>query len=91
MFVNLPELYGLSAQLLASLDECMEMAGEVEGVAQCPQAGFVFEEIAEVKYASVQCINVMCIFCKLVHHFGLLSVQTCACLHEYDYVHAYRL
>ena len=46
--MHLPELYALSVQLLASLDECMEMAGEVEGVAHCPQAGFVFEEIAEV-------------------------------------------
>ena len=49
MFVHLPELYGLSVQLLASLDECVEMAGEIEGVAQCPQAGFVFEEIAEAR------------------------------------------
>ena len=46
--MHLAELYGLSVQLLASLDECIEMAGEVEGVAQSPQAGFVFEEIAEV-------------------------------------------
>ena len=53
VFVNLPELYKLSVKLLASLNECMEMAGKVEGVAQCPQAGFVFEEIAEVKYAFV--------------------------------------
>lgn len=66
VFVNLPELYGLSVQLLASLDECMEMAGEVEGVAQCPQAGFVFEEIAEVRDASVQCIyNMQYIFCYI--------------------------
>ena len=55
MFVNLPELYELSVKLLASLDECMEMAGKVAGVAECPQAGFVFEEIAEVKGVSDQC------------------------------------
>ena len=48
VFVHLPELYALSVQLLASLDECMEMVGEVGGVAQSPQAGFVFEEMAEV-------------------------------------------
>lgn len=48
MFLNLHELYELSVQLLASLDECMEMAGQVEGLPQCPQAGFVFEELAEV-------------------------------------------
>ena len=53
MFLHLPELYALSVQLLASLDECIEMAGEVGGVAQSSQAGFVFEEIAEVKYISV--------------------------------------
>lgn len=56
MFVNLPEIYGLSVQLLASLGECMEMAEKDEGVAQSPQAGFVFEDIAEVKDASIQCI-----------------------------------
>ena len=77
MFINLPELYGLSVQLLASLDECMEMAGKVEGVAQCSQAGFVFEEIAEVKGVSVECINVICIFCGLVHHFDLEATTYC--------------
>lgn len=59
VFVNLPELYGLSVQLLASLDECVEMAGEVEGVGQCPQAGFVFEEIAEVRNASIYYIYIV--------------------------------
>ena len=49
MFLRIPEFYGLSVQLLASLDECMEMAGVVDGKAQNPQAGFVFEEIAEVR------------------------------------------
>ena len=48
VFLHLPELHGLSVQLLSSLDECMEMAGVVDGEAQNPQAGFVFEEIAEV-------------------------------------------
>ena len=46
--MNLHELYELSVQLLASLDECIEMSGQVQGEQQCPQAGFVFEELAEV-------------------------------------------
>lgn len=49
IFGNLPELYELSVQLLASLEECIEMAGEMEGKERCPQAGFVFEELAEVR------------------------------------------
>ena len=47
--MNLHELYELSVQLLASLDECIEMFGQVEGEQLCPQAGFVFEELAEVQ------------------------------------------
>lgn len=60
MFVNLPELYGMSVQLLASLDECVEMAGQ--DVAQCPQVGFVFEEMAEVS-----CINCKQCLLQTVH------------------------
>ena len=48
--MHLPELHALSVQLLSSLDECMEMAGVVDGEVQSPQAGFVFEEMAEVKF-----------------------------------------
>jgi hypothetical protein len=47
VFLHLPELHALSVQLLSSLDECMEMAGVVDGEPQSPQAGFVFEEMAE--------------------------------------------
>ena len=54
-------MYGLSVQLVASLDECMEMAEVVDGKAQRPQAGFVFEEIAEVK------ILISCIVSPYVH------------------------
>ena len=38
-------------QLMGSLDECIEIAGEVEigGEGRYPQAGFVFEELAEVR------------------------------------------
>lgn len=50
MFLHLTEIQSLSEQLLASLDECLEMAGVVDGEMQDPQAGFVFEEIAEVPY-----------------------------------------
>ena len=67
MFVHLPELSGLSVQLLASLDECMEMAGEVEGVAQCPQAGFVFEEIAEVRNVRCTCVYTVYVYNVHVH------------------------
>ena len=59
MFVNLQELYGVSVQLLASLDDCMEMAGQVKGWGQCPQAGFVFEEVAEVRQTQ-HAIHVLC-------------------------------
>ena len=48
IFGNLPELYELSVQLLSSMEECIEMAGELEGEERCPHAGFVFEELAEV-------------------------------------------
>ena len=41
-------------QLLGSLEECVEMAGEMEE--SCPQAGFIFEEMAEVRsLGSVRC------------------------------------
>ena len=52
-FLHLPELCSVSVKLLASLDDCMEMAGVVGGGAQSPQAGFVFEEMAEVDLFSV--------------------------------------
>lgn len=42
---NLQELHEISAQLVASLEESIEMSGE-EG--EGPQAGFIFEETAEV-------------------------------------------
>ena len=47
IFGGIAELLELSIQLVDSLEECIEMAGEMEG-ARCPQAGFVFEELAEV-------------------------------------------
>lgn len=82
VFVHLPELYGLSVQLLASLDECMEMAGEVEGVARCTLAGFVFEEIAEVRNAFM---SLLCILASvldrvyIIHNilFQLPSLDSC--------------
>ena len=42
-------------QLVGSLEECIEMAGEMQG-ARCPQAGFVFEELAEVRLC--MCLHV---------------------------------
>ena len=47
IFGDIAELHELSVQLVGSLEDCIEMAGEMEG-ARCPQAGFVFEELAEV-------------------------------------------
>ena len=47
IFGNLQELHELSVQLLGSLEESVEMAGEMEE--KCPQAGFVFEDVAEVR------------------------------------------
>ena len=47
IFGEIAELLELSIQLVDSLEECIEMAGEMQG-AKCPQAGFVFEELAEV-------------------------------------------
>ena len=49
IFSNLQELHELSVQLLGSLDECIEMAAELGGKGRCPHAGFVFEELAEVR------------------------------------------
>ena len=48
IFGDISELHELAVQLVGSLEECIEMAGEMEG-ARCPQAGFVFEELAEVQ------------------------------------------
>lgn len=48
IFGDIAELHELSVQLVGSLEDCIEMAGEMEG-ARCPQAGFVFEELAEVR------------------------------------------
>ena len=48
--INLQELYEISAQLVGSLEECIEMSGE-DGEQGAPQAGFIFEEIAEVSVA----------------------------------------
>jgi len=47
IFGNLQELHELSVQLLGFLEESVEMAGEMEE--KCPQAGFVFEDVAEVR------------------------------------------
>ena len=47
IFGSLQELHELSVQLLGSLEECVEMAGEMEE--SCLQAGFIFEEMAEVQ------------------------------------------
>ena len=47
IFGEIQELYELSVQLVSSLEDCIEMAGELQG-ARCPQAGFVFDDLAEV-------------------------------------------
>lgn len=43
---NLQELHEISVQLVGSLEECIEMVGEGN---QACQAGFIFEELAEVR------------------------------------------
>ncbi len=49
IFGNLIELHELSVKLLADLDECIEMSGEIGGNSSVPQAGIIFEDLAEVK------------------------------------------
>ena len=48
IFGNLTELHELSVKLLADLDECIEMSGEIGGISSVPQAGIIFEDLAEV-------------------------------------------
>ena len=54
IFGEIGDLHELSVQLVGSLEECIEMAGEMQG-ARCPQAGFVFEELAEVRICTYHC------------------------------------
>ena len=68
--MHLPELHALSVQLLSSLDECMEMAGVVDGEPQSPQAGFVFEEMAEVNI-----IAKFVIFICVIYIYSLRSLM----------------
>ena len=53
---NLQELHEISAQLVGSLEECIEMSAE-ERERGGPQAGFIFEEIAEVNVLLVALIE----------------------------------
>lgn len=50
IFEPVTYIYDLSVQLLASMEEMIEMASEMEGGGgtRYPQIGFCFEEIAEV-------------------------------------------
>lgn len=48
IFGNLTELHELSVKLLTDLDECIEMSGEIGGDSSVPQAGVIFEDLAEV-------------------------------------------
>ena len=50
IFSNLTELHELSVKLLADLDDCIEMSGAigVAGDSGVPQAGIIFEDLAEV-------------------------------------------
>ncbi len=58
--LNLQELHESAAQLISSLEECIEMSGE-EGEKGVPQAGFIFEEIAEVSILHPKNIRYYCI------------------------------
>lgn len=44
------DVYELSVQILASVEEVVEMASEMEEGARYPQIGFCFEDVAEVSY-----------------------------------------
>lgn len=48
VFDHLADIHELSVALLASLEEMVEMASEMEGGSRYPQIGFCFEEFAEV-------------------------------------------
>ena len=48
IFNNLSDLYELSVQVLSSLEECVEMAGQMKGEESCPHSGYLFEELGEV-------------------------------------------
>ena len=60
IFGDISELHELSVQLVGSLEECIEMAGEMEGT-RCPQAGFVFEELAEVCVVYNGCLRALAV------------------------------
>lgn len=47
IFGNLTELHELSVKLLSDLDDCIEMSGEIGGQSSVPQAGIIFEDLAE--------------------------------------------
>lgn len=49
IFGPVSDVYELSVQLLASVEEVVEMASEMEEGARYPQVGFCFEEVAEVR------------------------------------------
>ncbi len=48
IFGNLTELHELSVKLLGDLDDCIEMSGQFGGDSGVPQAGIIFEDLAEV-------------------------------------------
>lgn len=50
IFGNLIELHELSVKLLGDLDDCIEMSGEMVGDSSVPQAGIIFEDLAEVRW-----------------------------------------
>lgn len=53
IFGNLIELHELSTKLLGDLDDCIEMSGEIGGDSSVPQAGIIFEDVAEVLVGGV--------------------------------------
>ncbi len=83
IIVNLQELHEIAAQLVSSLEECIEMSGE-EG--ELPQAGFIFEEIAEVnEFTYLFTIYIFVIlhsfvsFKNIFLFYLLIIYQLCAC------------
>ena len=91
IFGDIAELHELSVQLVGSLEDCIEMAGEMQG-ARCPQAGFVFEELAEVTtymYVQLVCVHVRmcvygCMYCAL--KFGLEELAELGCVYMYLHI-----
>ena len=64
IFGNLTELHELSVKLLGDLDDCIEMSGQIGGESSVPQAGLIFEDLAEVSITELLCERVCNYVCS---------------------------